>query len=378
MVKPPTADTSTSAEVRARRAHSAISCMVSTVDAAYAAASLPSRWIVSPPDSMRCNHPFRPHIRAYPLLMALALPSMAVACPVVVPEGLLDHVFDVQYTDVPNVRLGSRSGAFVSFGRCTGRVDMDVSGLLAGLRYVRDINGEPAYEIVSAPGSPLMSFTMEAHGPNDDPDFEGVEYWHSLTPDRPKSFAWYDSSPQVQLRVEVVLYSPGGPLQPLPHATLGTFTTTVRQQPSNVVRQHLALGVNVRGPTCTLSDATVRLDDISANVLRADGDSGGRKTFTMDMNCPFAGTPVKLTMTDASNPANVTTALVPAAGSTTTGVAIRLLRGGTIIRLGTEWNHGSSTAGLNRISLAAEYLRISGALNTGVLTGEAVLTADYR
>ncbi|WP_164137184.1 fimbrial protein [Stenotrophomonas maltophilia] len=352
--------------------------MESTVDAAYAAASLPSRWIASPPDPMRCNHTFRPRIRAYPLLIALALPSMALACPVLAPEGLLDHVFDVQYTDVPNVRLGSRSGAFVSFGRCTGRVDMDVSGLFAGLRYVRDINGEPAYEIVSAPGSPLLTFNMDVYGPDDDPGNEGVGYWHSLTPDRPKSFYWQSFGPEVQFRLDVTLYSPGGPVQSLSHATLGTFTTTVRQQPSNVVRQHLALGVNVRGPTCTLSDATVRLDDISADMLRAGGHSGGRKTFTMDMNCPFAGTPVKLTMTDASNPANVTTALAPAAGSTTTGVAIRLLRGGTIIRLGTEWNHGSSTAGLNRISLAAEYLRISGALNTGVLTGEAVLTADYR
>ncbi|HHA2690246.1 TPA: fimbrial protein [Stenotrophomonas maltophilia] len=319
------------------------------------------------------------------LILAAGMLPCAQACPVAVPVGVLDEVYSVQYTDLPDILLASHSGAaYVALDQCTGTVDLDFAPLLTGLRYVRTINGEPAHEIAGVPGSPLVTLSMRMSStppPPDDPDDEweeGVEYQAALQAGRPSSYRWSGGFGEIQFRLDVKLYSPGGPVRAVPHSALGTITTTIRQQPASQLRQHLMVGVDVQGPTCSLSDTSVTLDPVSADELQGGGSTAGAKPFDVLMNCPFAGTPVKLTLTDVNQPGNRTTGLLPAPGSTSGGVRVQLRRGGTPITVGQQWDHGVSEAGTNRIPLEARYLRTTGTLTPGELTVQGVLTADYR
>lgn len=324
----------------------------------------------------------RPHSAPWPMwpvLLSLAVPSTAIACPVHVPEGVLDRIFDVQYTDVPDVLLANAWGAaYVELGRCNGGIDVDTVPQFAGLQYVRHIGGAPAYTFVGTPGAPLVTLELEVHAPQDDPDHEGVGYSSFLSAHEPSSSRMSVPGPNMQMRLAIALYSPGGPMRGVASTDLGSFTHTVRQQPGSQLRQRLQLGVNVQGPTCTLSDTSVTLDPVSADALRAGGSTAGGKPFDVLMNCPFAGTPVKLTLTDVNQPGNTTTGLLPAPGSTSGGVRVQLRRGGTPITIGQQWDHGVAAAGPNRIALEARYLRTTGTLTPGELTVQGVLTADYR
>ncbi|WP_260678106.1 fimbrial protein [Stenotrophomonas maltophilia] len=315
----------------------------------------------------------------WPVLLSLAVPSIVVACPVQVPDGLLDRVFDVQYTDVPDVRLATAWGtAYVELGRCNGYIDVDTVPQFAGLQYVRHIGGAPAYAFAGAPGAPLVTMELDAYAPQDEPDEEGVGHNTFISAHASSSFRMWVPGPNMQMRLNIALYSPGGPVRGIASTDLGSFTHTVRQQPGSQLRQRLQLGVNVQGPTCTLSDTSVTLDPVSADALRAGGSTAGAKPFDVLMNCPFAGTPVKLTLTDVNQPGNRTTGLLPAPGSTSGGVRVQLRRGGTPITIGQQWDHGVSEAGTNRIALEARYLRTTGTLRPGELTVQGVLTADYR
>lgn len=315
----------------------------------------------------------------WPVLLSLAVPSMATACPVLLPEGVLDRVFDVQYTDVPDVLLATAWGvAYVELGRCNQRIDVDTVPQFAGLQYVRHIGGAPAYAIVGAPGAPLVTMELNVHAPQDNPDEEGLEYRDFISAHAPSSFWMWMPGPKMHLALNIALYSAGGAMRGITSTDLGSFTHTVRQRPTSQLRQRLRLGVNVQGPTCTLSDTSLTLDPVSADELQGGGSTAGAKPFDVLMNCPFAGTPVKLTLTDVNQPGNSTTGLLPAPGSTSGGVRVQLRRGGTPITVGQQWDHGVSAAGTNRIPLEARYLRTTGTLTPGELTVQGVLTADYR
>ncbi|KAG1530139.1 hypothetical protein G6F50_017518 [Rhizopus delemar] len=96
------------------------------------------------------------------------------------------------------------------------------------------------------------------------------------------------------------------------------------------------------------------------------------------MPCSAAGIPVSFTLTDANQASNVVSQLVPGAGSTAKGVSIELLRGGRPVQLRTAWSHGASSAGAQDVPLQARYARSGGILQPGSISGQAILTLDYR
>ncbi|KAA9003901.1 fimbrial protein [Stenotrophomonas cyclobalanopsidis] len=120
------------------------------------------------------------------------------------------------------------------------------------------------------------------------------------------------------------------------------------------------------------------LPDVRPTALPTAGSTAGNSTLNVRMNCPSAGTTVKLTLTDANGNSGGTGQLTPTRDSTAAGARVRLLRGTTPVQFGTQWTHGASSAGDQSIAFTAQYIRTSGALQPGVLRGEATLTADYQ
>lgn len=140
----------------------------------------------------------------------------------------------------------------------------------------------------------------------------------------------------------------------------------------------LSASVTMRVESCVLNDAPVSLPDVEAADLAAADSHAHETGFNVRMTCSSAGIPLSFTITDANQASNTGTWLVPTAGSTAKGVSIELLRGGTPVELRKTWSHGTSSAGAQDVPLQARYARSSGALQPGSISGQAILTLDYR
>ncbi|HEL3816782.1 TPA: hypothetical protein UMY79_003699 [Stenotrophomonas maltophilia] len=163
----------------------------------------------------------------------------------------------------------------------------------------------------------------------------------------------------------------------IPSTPLGKF---VLEHPLLGRRAESALSASVtmRVESCALNDAPVSLPDVEAADLAAADSHAHETGFNVRMTCSSAGIPLSFTLTDANQSSNTGTRLVPIAGSTAKGVSIELLRGGTPVELRKTWSHGTSSAGAQDVPLQARYARSSGALQPGSISGQAILTLDYR
>lgn len=166
-------------------------------------------------------------------------------------------------------------------------------------------------------------------------------------------------------------------MQPVPRTRLGKEVVKHTGFPYEF-SQTISLTVNIQQPTCSLSDAAFTLTEIGADAIRAVGDSSREQTFPVKMQCEAAGIPVKLTLTDANDPAATGSLLKPTAHATAEGVQVELLRNGVPVKLGQQWDHGASGNGEQNIDLQARYTRVPGALKIGDVEGQAVITATYR
>lgn len=136
--------------------------------------------------------------------------------------------------------------------------------------------------------------------------------------------------------------------------------------------------VNVASPACTLSPRTTDLPAVAAGMLAREGDTALEQALDVHMECPFEGIGVELSLTDASNAGNVGSELTPAKGSAAQGVTLQLLRNGAPVQFRSTWEHGISTAGSQTIPLRVRYRRTREPLSAGGITGEAILSANYR
>ena len=140
----------------------------------------------------------------------------------------------------------------------------------------------------------------------------------------------------------------------------------------------LSASVAMRVESCSLNDVPVQLPEVQTADLSAAGSHARDTDFNVRMTCSAAGIPVSFTLTDANQASNVVSQLVPGAGSTAKGVSIELLRGGRPVQLRTAWSHGASSAGAQDVPLQARYTRSGGILQPGSISGQAILTLDYR
>ncbi|WP_159462931.1 fimbrial protein [Caballeronia telluris] len=152
----------------------------------------------------------------------------------------------------------------------------------------------------------------------------------------------------------------------------GTATGTIRQQSCSVVNSAQAI---------TLPTVTTR------SLAGSAGTVAGSKEFSVDLSCA-AGAQVSITFTDATNPANTSTVLGLAAGSTATGVGIELRRvndakvayGPDSAAPGTtsQWLVGAAPNGALSIPLSARYVRTTGTLASGLVKALATFTMSYN
>lgn len=141
--------------------------------------------------------------------------------------------------------------------------------------------------------------------------------------------------------------------------------------------------------TCTVTtkNVYVHLDTIKPADLAAAGNNGaGTKNFNIGLHCQ-SGSSVYVTLTDLTNTGNGSDLLTLSAGSTASGVKLRILRnnGTTPVYFGKDsiapgnpgqWFVGPS-ASTTGIPLAVQYVA-TGAVQAGMVYGVATFTMSYQ
>ncbi len=273
----------------------------------------------------------------------------------------------VRFVQEPDVLLHQAGSATITL-HCDAEENLVVAPRLMGLRYVRDIDGWPAFEI--SPDSPLVQLLIDAL-PLD--GSEGVEPW-PIDPLNDFTHWIGGSSGGSEFRFRLHFFSRGGPMRPQLQRALGSVQV---QGTGGTGEFHFEIGYEFQGATCALMDASPLLDPIHADVLEASG-TGGEKDFTVQMDCGVPGRPVSLEIYDASDRSNSSDILAPAAGSSAQGVGLQVLHNGLPLPMGRVWAHTDSTGASERIPFAARYIRLpSEPLVAGEIVGQAVLVANY-
>lgn len=325
--------------------------------------------------------------RLFPIMLALALgvpAAQAVACSsfgqtanlVVDQEVVNDHRPGIVLTGW----LGFVSVNIAQVRDCTrDSLPMEINPSFTGLSPVGTVDhqGQQYVTYQFAANSPLLIFRHVGYAGGG----TGGSGYH-YTPVTVGSRATIESlrlgaNNTINSTFNVALVSRGGAMQGA-STNVGTATTWLRDFPSLVMQHPASITVRVNNSTCVLSDVTTALNDVSPADLAIVGATAGTVDVQVPLQCPHAGVPVKLSLSDANDAANRGSDLVPTANATAQAVRVQLLRAGVPVVLQRQWDHGLSAAGSQRIDLQARYVRTTGTLRPGVVEGQAVLTASYR
>lgn len=152
--------------------------------------------------------------------------------------------------------------------------------------------------------------------------------------------------------------------------------------------QTLTGNTAVTSNTCSVTTPTLtfQLPRAYSKDLASVGSTTGDTVVPLDLNCP-AGVKVGVTITDAVNPANRSSTLSLAPGSSAAGVGMQILNGTTAVSFGpdsaaggtvNQWIAGTSAGGAMRVPLTARYVRSSGTLVPGSVNGKATFTMSYQ
>lgn len=248
---------------------------------------------------------------------------------------------------------------------------------MSGLRFVRDITvGNrtfPAYEWSST--SPLIimqifSWPVGAGGTDGLPVRADQDVAGNTEPQ-------FGTTAHARLRYMLLSRGPGMSRPPV--LTIGGTTDNSRYGSLGKIQHSITLQVDVQQLTCTLSDASIVLDDVTGADLPAEGATTGLKALRPEINCPAYGPDVQLTLRDAGDSSNTGNLLTPAGGSTATGVQVEILREGKPVQFGQAWAFPvRATGGRQTINLQARYARTGSPLSPGIISGKAIITATYN
>jgi hypothetical protein len=299
-------------------------------------------------------------------------PPLAACQRLALGDQTLDDTQTMPNLDQPDRYYRGTGGYLANAYNCPlGTAEFVVDVPLAGLTYVRDIvyDGMVWAAYGFSDRSPLIGMMYQIVGNTPQPLHPGQR----MTID-----ASVPSNGQIDAGVLIRYFFRGGAMESVPYRYLGAVEAWPATDPGQRLLSPISLGFTVPPVTCTLAHATHTLDDVVANDLAAADSTAKPSTFDVAMNCPMANVDVTLTLTDANQPGNTGSDLAPGAGSTAGGVQVQLLRGGLPLQLGQAWSYGFSAKGQQAIPFEARYHHTAGPLVTGVITGEAVLVADYR
>jgi type 1 fimbria pilin len=190
------------------------------------------------------------------------------------------------------------------------------------------------------------------------------------------------------LRAEEVVYGVlgSGTLTGLPSMNItfsGSCVPTVSRnqfiRPGSHITQR---SCSVTTPAVLVPMAPIRLSD-----LPAVGSTAGTTSFGLDLNCSRS-IAVYVTLTDVSNPANRSTTLGLAAGSSASGIGLQILNDQTLIAYGpdsplagtpNQWTTGGySSAGATKIPLKVRYVRTGSSMSSGSVLSRATFTMSYQ
>lgn len=122
----------------------------------------------------------------------------------------------------------------------------------------------------------------------------------------------------------------------------------------------------------------------TASNLLPIGKSGASTNLSIALSCK-SGSNIYMTLTDAANPANTSSNLTLAPGSTARGVALRILYGGTAVRFGADsavagnpnqFYVGASSS-TSSIPLSVQLMSV-GPVMAGQVQGLATFTMSYQ
>lgn len=160
-----------------------------------------------------------------------------------------------------------------------------------------------------------------------------------------------------------------------------------------------SITVKPMSPTCTVTTPSivVPFGNISKTVFSGVGSTSGSRSLNIRLLCKGGdagtSTPVHVTLTDATNPANRTTSLSLTTASTAGGVAIQLLKDNVVLGYGADsdaadnanrWSAGASAASTNvggvffDIPLTARYVQTGTVITPGSANGKATFTMSYQ
>jgi type 1 fimbria pilin len=149
-------------------------------------------------------------------------------------------------------------------------------------------------------------------------------------------------------------------------------------------------------PTCTVMTPTLNVplgNNVPTSAFKGVGttSSSSGQPFNIQLQCSGgasgAVTSMYMTLTDQTNPGNVSNVLSLAAGSTATGVGIQVQNGGTIVGYGpdssvtgntNQWYVGQSGNGTVNIPLTARYVQTGAVVTPGSANGIATFTMSYQ
>jgi type 1 fimbria pilin len=202
-----------------------------------------------------------------------------------------------------------------------------------------------------------------------------------------QSFSKPDGGAVHYTRADLVVTGPvssgvTGTLPSMQVSFSGSCFTTV------TATQTLTGSTSVTGNTCSVITPALffSLPRAPSRDLANVGDTTGDTLVPLGLKCP-AGIKVYITITDAVDPANRSTMLSLAPGSSASGVAVEILNGSEPIAFGpdssaagtvSQWSAGTSAGGVMQIPLAARYVRTPAPLAPGTVDAKATFTMSYQ
>jgi len=312
-------------------------------------------------------------------VLALAAAASAEACTSAHPGGTTSVTIQTWDDTEADVVVGSwqyNGNASFLWNCGAGETPINVSAAMPDLEYVRNVivDGEtyPAFGVKGRPRTPLLVFQYIAS------DGSGTTFRFPFDVRTTLHFPGSGITGDARLSwMRMATISRGGLAESLPTTVLGTITYASPNFPALVKVDDYDVTANLRTKTCTLADKAVTLQDINLGDLPAAGSTAAEQGFNVVMTCN-GQFPVDLMLTDATQPANTGSRLLPTPKATAQGVRVELLREGAPVVLGQTWTLPQSATGKQDIPVAARYYREAGTYLPGVVEGQAVLTASYR
>lgn len=145
-------------------------------------------------------------------------------------------------------------------------------------------------------------------------------------------------------------------------------------------------------PTCrvTTTALTMPLGQVPIRSFGAIGSTVGSVSQNISLSCTGGGggtRDVFITVTDQTQPSNRSSTLTLSSESTAKGVAVQMLRNGTLISYGADsatvgnqnqWSVGSMGNGTVTVPLSARYVRTEQGISPGIANARATFTMAYR